>query len=276
MQEISRATQIGRYARHSVIVPGIALAVAVLACSSAPADIIDFEGLATGQIVDSEYSSIGVTIAVNNRNRGPNTSEAFDDIAPGVDIGVVFDTSSPTGGDWDLATPSSGGNLEGVSLGNILIIEENQTDGNGDGIIDGPPDDEGGRPAGTIYLLFDDPISSIGFDLIDIEVAESELGWFAAFFSDGTEIGTVVFSDLAGLVHSMGEIEFGDNTANRIDPFFASDFGESGFDEVQLRLGGSGGIDNIIFEHPVPEPATLSLMAMGLAGAAWRGRRRKS
>jgi hypothetical protein len=31
------------------------------------------------------------------------------------------------------------------------------------------PDDEGGRPAGTLAFLFDDPVEEIDFALIDIE-----------------------------------------------------------------------------------------------------------
>lgn len=259
------------------MLPAIALLIAALSSPAALADLIDFEDLSLGQIVDSEYNSIGVTIAVNNADRGPNNSESFADIAPDVDIGVIFDSSNPTGGDGDLTTPASGGNLAGVSLGNILIIEENLTDTNGDGFIDPPnPDDEGSRPAGTIFFMFDDAISSFGFDLIDIEVAEASLGWFAAFFENGTLVGTVPFTDLdSPAPNSTGPVVFGNNTANRIDPILAFDFGVDSFDEVQIRLGGSGGIDNIIFE-PVPEPATLALMGMGLIGVARTARRRKS
>jgi hypothetical protein len=48
-------------------------------------------------------------------------------------------------------------------------------------------------------------------------------------------------------------IEFGNNTANRIDPVSASRLGAARFDEVQIYLGGSAGVDNIRY-NTIPEP----------------------
>ena len=41
--------------------------------------------------------------------------------------------------------------------------------------------------------------------------------------------------------------------------------GIEGIDKVVIELGGSGAIDNLTFSH-VPEPSTLLLSALGLAG----------
>ena len=54
--------------------------------------------------------------------------------------------------------------MNGV-LGNLLIIAENDIDGNGDGFIDNP-DDAGVRPAGALFFDFNSPLTSFGIDIL--------------------------------------------------------------------------------------------------------------
>ena len=96
--------------------------------------IIDFNDLSAGTIVDSEYQAQGVTIS------------AFG----GSGQAMAFDTSHPTGGDYDLKTNN---------LGTVLIVSED-----GD---QNDPDDNGG--GGLLRFDFDTPSAVQSITMLDIE-----------------------------------------------------------------------------------------------------------
>jgi len=208
--------------------------------------VLDFDDLPQGDIVSSQFlKTNGVTISAKNFGNG-------------LELAIIFDSLNPTGGDNDLAGPPwEGGNLASTNtvLGKILIIAENDLDLDGDGLID-LPDDEGNRPAGSIYFDFENPMCSVGFDLIDVE-GPSEFGrnsgFVATFFMDGAELARVGFDQFIN-ENSMfydPTVEYGDNKANRISPIsvdaLSSFTGTSitTFDKVEFNLGGSSAIDNI-------------------------------
>lgn len=127
--------------------------------------VIDFDGYAAGTVIDNEYSALGVTIAANNgRSSGP-------------DIAMIFDSSAPTGNDYDLGTPNqnfsglgvgSGGSSGAVgensqALGNVLIISE-------DGDSNDPDDEAHG---GTITFTFDNAVRIDHIGLLDIDTNEN-------------------------------------------------------------------------------------------------------
>ena len=135
----------------------------------------------------------------------------------------------------------------------------------------GQPDDEGRRPAGSLSFLFDVPASEVGFDLIDVESHTLEEGSVSLLLTDGeggeqwVEIPFATFLD---------EDDLGNNTANRVEPFVASQLVEGngdgfGIATLRINLGGSAAVDNVTFE-PVPEPGTALLMGLGLAALAIR------
>src|SRR5678816_2131375 len=125
-------------ARHWLL--GIGLGVigfaAVSTRAGAPGGtLIDFNGNPAGTIVDSEYLSQGVRISVQRTSPGPA-------------VATLYNTRRTGNPDPDLQIPFAGGNLGNNGPGgNILIIPENNTDGNKDGLID-QPNDEGDRPSG--------------------------------------------------------------------------------------------------------------------------------
>ena len=61
----------------------------------------------------------------------------------------------------------------------------------------------------------------------------------------------------------------------RIAPFLASELGLGSIGAVIVEMGGSGGIDNLVFsEISVPEPATGALLGLGILFALVPRRRR--
>ena len=80
------------------------------------------------------------------------------------------------------------------------------------------------------------------------------------------------FGSFAG----VNGVVFGNNSANRIDPIIIADLmgpvTGSSASFVELNLRGSGGIDNIVYTE-VPEPGTLALFTIGLAGLGFMRRR---
>jgi len=212
----------------------------------AEAFVLDFDDLPQGDIVSSQFlKTNGVTISAKNFGNGPG-------------LAIIFDSLNPTGGDNDLAGPPwDGGNLASGTtvLGKILIIAENDVDVDFDGLIDFP-DDEGNRPAGSIFFDFENPMCSVGFDLIDVE-GPSEFGrnsgFVATFFMGGSELARVGFDQFIN-ENSMffdPTVEYGNNKANRISPLTVDALSKftgtsiTAFDKVEFNLGGSSAIDNI-------------------------------
>ncbi len=241
------------------------LAVGTFALASAPVEAVTItfdepaRGFVHGSVVNTQYAADTVLASISVTNLGG-----------GEDLAVVFDTTfggSTSDGDL-LGPPWNGGNLpSNTDLGNALIIQENGA-GCGTGVCSNP-DDEGSRPAGVIELVFSAPVLAFGFDLIDVESRTAEDG--AVVFHDGLASFTIAWADFeAGGAFDRG-LAYGNNSANRIAPVSAADVGLTGFDRIEIRMGGSGAIDNLYYDTPTPpapEPAFLSWLALGLLGAA--------
>ncbi|MAE67740.1 MAG: hypothetical protein CMJ18_26085 [Phycisphaeraceae bacterium] len=140
-------------------------------------------------------------------------------------------------------------------------------------------DDEGERPAGSIFFDFDDPITEFGFDLVDIEGAD-ENGHFASFMLGNNPVGQVSFMDFQ---NTEGAI-FGNNTINRISPIsFHQGNVPQQFDRVEIYMGGSGAVDNVNWGRfeiqtspsaPEPVTATLTGICLSLLGLSIQRRAR--
>ena len=112
---------------------------------------LNFNDLAAGTIVDGQYTSQGVTISSGDPDHPV----------------MIFDTSNPTGGDYDLATHN---------LGNVLILSE-------DGDQSDPDDNACG---GSLLFEFESPASVNYLTFLDIEE-----GAYVKFYApDGSYMGT--------------------------------------------------------------------------------------
>lgn len=120
-----------------------------------PNVLLTFEDLQSGDVVNGQYYSDGVTISSGNPANPP----------------MVFDSSNPTGGDSDLHTNN---------LGNVLILSE-------DGDSSDPDDNAGG---GKFIFEFDEPSEVVNFRALDIE----EGGTVRLYNEDGQLIKTVQIS----------------------------------------------------------------------------------
>jgi hypothetical protein len=228
------------------------LAALGIAFGAFPADAltIDFEEFSRGAIVGESH---GVLI----------TTENFNDAPGHPDLGIAFDTTETGTADPDLQQGAgwAGGNLAADTvLHHILVVQENDFLCEIDSICD-DPDDERRRPAGSFTLDFSQlgTFQTFAFDLVDVERAETANG-SVEFLLEGVQVDSVTFDEFLGLT-------YGNRTANHVDLGLVGEF-----DEVVITMGGSGGVDNIVTF--VPEPSTLSLFGLGLAGLIVAGRRR--
>jgi len=254
--------------------PSFALAVAAalggvvvpLTTASATSAFMDFEGLNTGTVCNTQYvATAGVTVSCDNYNPA----------AGHPDKCVIFNSALSNTADADLEWDGmwSAGNIKNVALGKFMTIAENDVDTSpANGLIDSPDDEADG---GTIFLKFTTPQRQFGFDLIDIEL-HPEID-HVDFLLRGVLFKSVTFDKfaLAGPFHRNG-IVYADRSANRIAPITSNDMNGSAFDEVRFYLPECGAIDNLTFSDTapaVPEPATASVLA--LAGAGWTLIRRR-
>lgn len=144
----------------------------LMAQGSSSAKILDFntnaqgEDLPAGTVITNQYADWGITISTENNHR-KHPAKA-----------ILFNSSNPSGGDVDLGTPNEayngpgkgeGGETNKTALGNLLIVAENATDANGDGLVDEPDDEANG---GVITFTFQEATNINGLTLVDIDKYE--------------------------------------------------------------------------------------------------------
>lgn len=220
-----------------------------------------------GQVIDEEYLSLGVDIWADNVGGGP-------------DLATVYSSSGtiPNNRDPDLRASWDGGNAANTDAGNLLIIQENSYRC-GDGVCD-RADDEGSRPAGSLYIDFNQAIESTSFDLVDVERPENTGANLSLLDSERNVIegSTITFDSLAA---EDSSISWGDNFYNSIQTIYfdALNLAREVFG-LKFDLGGSGAVNNVKASYTqVPEldgagaPTAFALLA---ALIALRGENRRS
>ena len=203
------------------------------------ADIIDFEGIVPGTVLSAVFG-VGGSGPVLVSGLNPS-------FGPGVNAAVVFDSSDPSGDDFDLGTPNEtcpapgpgigiGGevgspNENCTPQGNLLIIAEDLVDTSpADGIIDDP--DDADLVGGGLKFDFSalGSVSLCGLTLIDVEANEP-----------GAEV-ILTLNDLSTVPLPLPQT--GDNGV--IDVILPCGL-ITGVVAVEIVLNGSGAIDNLAF-----------------------------
>lgn len=217
--------------------PALRLVAGLSAClfssSLALADGVQFEELATGEIVSSVTSMYGT---------GPIYVSGYNSRFPEKNSAVIFDTANPSGGDQDLGTPNSdfggpgqgsGGsqgspNQNDTLLGKVLIIAEDLVLDDQGRVAD--PDDEANNSG---ILSFDyTALGTVTLHTLQyMDVEESQIAVAKLYDSQGNSLG--IF-DLPGV---------GNNGVNFID--LGSVVGVASMD---VHLGGSGAVTAFEFD----------------------------
>lgn len=213
----------------------VACSLPLLFTTTASADTLDFEGPDAGTILTTLSSSAGA---------GPVLVTGYNPaFGPGVEAAVVFDSSNPTGGDFDLGSPHADFGGPGVGsggangapyanttpLGKILIVAEDLVLGVGGLVAD--PDD-----AALVGMTLDFDFAALGTvtmsscTYIDIESSRPD-GSVEMFDAGGTSLGVVALTAV------------GDNGVNTV-----SLGAVSGVDHLRVTLNGSGAIAGFEFE----------------------------
>ena len=242
---------------------GVACVLGLAAASrgASVSGTLTFNSFSTGQKIDTEYvGEYGVTISARNNAGGPN-------------VATLYNSGATTGTDSNLMAPFDKGNIASKSLSKLLVVAANDTDANGDGKIDRPDD-----AAGSLIFDFTTPVMCFGFDLVNINgitPTSGSRGYNVQFFNGSSPVGTVGFDQFVtrGSPFFDSSIEFGVNSANRVQAILATKFGGTQYTRAVLNLGGPGAVDNVNWKDVVPEPTSLSLMVLAAPALLMRRRR---
>jgi hypothetical protein len=196
---------------------GVSTGVTVETMSCTTCVDANFDYIPAGTQLMSQYS--GFTLTAINASGGP-------------DKAIVFDSLNPTGDDTDLRTPGTGiGN--DTALGGLAIIAENDSDSDGDGLVDDPDDNAAG---GTLVFDFACSLQVTEVSLVDIEEQNANIELINFVDHDADPFTPPILD----IVHTATVPSLDDNSVQTIDlsdaPFAV---------QMRVNLPGSGAVNNV-------------------------------
>lgn len=223
----------------------------------------DGNSLSSGQVIDDEFhSTTGISITLRAQSEAPD----------GSNVRAIFPSHQPPVApsgrtiDADLGTPNEtcpGGGPgigEGGELGqpgenctpqnNILIIPT-VGDGDGDGFIDGLPDDD--EEGGLATFLFSEVVSVDYLEIIDQENDETAI---IRAYSNAS-------GDPGSLVAEVSSQPLGDNSFQHID------LNALGVVRLDVEYLGSGGLANLAYTPMSPTAVELSTLDVSASVAGF-------
>lgn len=142
------------------------------------------------------------------------------------DAAILFDSASPTGGDFDLATPGTGP-MNDVALGQLLILPADVKDLDGDGLVDVPRASASG---GKLVFEFGREVDLYGLTLIDVDDGDSV---FLRLLDGGRLIEDFAVPELTGLLADNNAVHLG--------------FASEPVTRLEIQLSGSMGVAALSF-----------------------------
>jgi len=223
-----------------------------LSLNDAEVSIIDFDGFSAGDLVTS--------VAINTTDGCEGSVSIWSyspDRFPGQNVAMIFDSSNPTGGDFDLGTPNEMFGGPGISsdgdqpsndtaLGNVLI--------NSRDLDQSDPDDS--YLPGTYHEIDfsgvgDGYVTLHSFDMLDLDAPGK----------DDLLTTVTLYGALDNILFQM-QVPYGDDNAKQL-----IDLGPTeGVVRMVLDLNNSGAIDNIMFscmEREIEIGACETMFAKG-------------
>lgn len=193
---------------------------------------------------DQPPAGLQPTELFGRHGTGPVGVAGTNPLLPGQNAALIFDSANPTGGDLDLGTPNEDFGGPGVGIGGelgspfvnrrhqggVLVVADDLTDADGDGLVDDPGDF--GDAGGSITLDFTavGPVVPIEIDVLDVE--------------SSTVPSTLELIGVDGSVLATIDIPVvGDNGTTRVSLPRVGDVMVMQFD-----WGGSAAIDRVLFE----------------------------
>ncbi|MEE8143628.1 MAG: immunoglobulin domain-containing protein, partial [Planctomycetota bacterium] len=225
------------------LIPGLLLGVEVNAVID-----FDFQGLPAGTILSSLEADGGGNAVGPIGVRGTLPSDPVPNRA------LIFNSANPTGGDLDLGTPNADFGGPGIGPGgemgspfqndtelfNLLIIAEDLVDGDDDGLIDDPDD------AAELNMIFDFDFSTITAPFIPENITIFSITTIDGEASEAP--GTMRLYDSSDvLIGSFMLVATGCNGVG-VHTIGSPGVGVSGVNRIEVKLDGSGAIDNIVFK----------------------------
>lgn len=204
-----------------------------------PIERLDFEDFRAGQVLSEVFTSGG---------SGPIVLRGYNPfLGVAANAALVFDTTFPTGGDFDLGTPHMNFGGPGIGAGGaagpfqndeaqgkVLIIAENLVDWDGDGLVNSPDDlNAAATPNATLWFDFAamGTVTIHGLTILDVEA--SELPPLITYFGrDGAALGTFVVPATGD--NGVAEVDLG---------------GVTGVSQMRIQMRGSGAVDNLLLRR---------------------------
>lgn len=210
--------------------------------------------LLPGQVIDDEFhSATGISITLKAQSDGSNARAVFPSHQPPTDFDLGTPNETCPGGGPGIGEGGEVGEPgENCTPQNNILIIPTIGDGDGDGFIDGVPDDD--ADGGLAIFLFSEPVTVDYLEIIDQE--DGETADIRAY--------SAVSGDPGSLITEVSTMPLGDNSFQQIA------LAALGVRRLEVAYKGSGGLASLAYTPDEPTAVTLSTLdaSMSFAGFA--------